>query len=116
MPKVKDLISVAHGVQMVILKTFDKYVEVFVNFINHLYQVSSPWSPNPIVNGGDLWISIWISSYERIFLWSSYYLKYLLVFDLFVTFYIFIDYKYKINKNSERERERERGPIKIDEQ
>ena len=83
-------------------------MEVFVNFINHLYQVSSPWSPNPIVNGGDLWISIWISSYERIFLWSSYYLKYLLVFDLFVTFYIFIDYKYKINKNSERERERER--------
>ena len=108
MPKVKDLISVTHGVQMVILKTFDKYVEVFFNFINHLYQVSSPWSPNPIVNGGDLWISTWISSYERIFLWSSYYLKYLLVFDLFVTFYIFIDYKYKINKNWERERERER--------
>ena len=32
MPKVKDLISVTHGVQMVILKTFDKYVEVFLNF------------------------------------------------------------------------------------
>jgi len=42
MPKVKDLISVTHSLQMVILKTFDKYVEIFLNFINHLYQVSSP--------------------------------------------------------------------------